>query len=124
MAQPDLDQPYRHGLAWRQPEFCRPTSSLDLELCCTGQMVGCVHAQDLQDAAGCSSLLALPDSLCQLQRLRQLDLCGCTALRTLPEDIGSLLSLEWLDLTRCRSLTTLPASTAHLGGCLLSYAHN
>ncbi|KAL7615383.1 hypothetical protein Lser_V15G04931 [Lactuca serriola] len=49
------------------------------------------------DLSGCHRLKSLPQSICTLRSLKNLDLVNC-AIEELPEDLGHLESLEWLNL--------------------------
>jgi hypothetical protein len=62
----------------------------------------------------CSSLVALPESICELQVLTTLDLGYCSSLVALPESIGQLRALTTLDLYNCSSLAALPDSIGQL----------
>ncbi|CAI9270445.1 unnamed protein product [Lactuca saligna] len=57
------------------------------------------------DLSGCHRLKSLPQSICTLRSLKNLDLVNC-AIEELPEDLGHLESLEWLNLggTRVKHL--------------------
>nr|KAJ0222943.1 hypothetical protein LSAT_V11C200062110 [Lactuca sativa] len=64
------------------------------------------------DLNWCKNLKSLPQSICSLQHLKDLDLESC-AIEELPEDIGYLESLEWLNL-RLTLVKHLPNSICML----------
>ena len=57
----------------------------------------------------CSSLVALPAAICELDALTTLELSGCESLAALPDAIGKLGALTYLGLKGCSSLVALPA---------------
>ena len=60
------------------------------------------------------NLTTLPESIGQLQNLKELTLESCINLSTLPESIGQLKNLTTLRLRNCKNLTTLPESIGQL----------
>ncbi|KAL4578618.1 hypothetical protein LXL04_014745 [Taraxacum kok-saghyz] len=64
------------------------------------------------DLNWCKNLKSLPQSICSLQHLKDIDLESC-AIEDLPEDIGHLESLEWLNL-RLTPVKHLPDSICML----------
>ncbi|KAM3275655.1 hypothetical protein ACQJBY_044175 [Aegilops geniculata] len=66
-----------------------------------------------------SSMLNLPNSICQLRHLGYLNLSGCSGLVILPESLGDLLNLLYIDLSGCSRLRYLPDSV----GKLINLAH-
>ncbi|KAL1215170.1 Disease resistance protein RPS6 [Cardamine amara subsp. amara] len=56
---------------------------------------------------GCSSLVELPSSIGNLNKLNSLFMPGCTNLETLPSGIN-LQSLDWLYLSGCSQLKSFP----------------
>ena len=63
---------------------------------------------------GCTSLLALPRCIANLQQLRVLDVTECVTLPELPDSCGVLASLQHLLLKGCKKLQTLPPSVSGL----------
>eukprot|EP01018_Ginkgo_biloba_P008158 Gb_40694 [translate_table: standard] len=63
---------------------------------------------------GCSSLIRLPKSIGELQRLRYLDMTKCNSISSLPEEFGNLTGLKVLIMKDCSSLCLLPQSFGNL----------
>jgi Leucine-rich repeat (LRR) protein len=61
-----------------------------------------------------SSLEELPNSISNLEKLRNLSFHGCSSLRILPESFSKLKLLKHLDLSDCCSLQLLPESFGNL----------
>lgn len=68
----------------------------------------------LLDLRDCKSLTNLPESLCKLRSLQNMNLSGCTNLVEIPECIELLEGLSSLDLTFCKSLRKLPESICNM----------
>lgn len=75
----------------------------------------CLRVLDLND----SSMLNLPNSICQLRHLGYLNLSGCSGLVIIPESLGDLLNLLYINLSGCSGLIHLPESF----GKLINLAH-
>eukprot|EP01018_Ginkgo_biloba_P036042 Gb_12483 [translate_table: standard] len=63
---------------------------------------------------GCNSLIRLPKSIGELQRLRYLDMTECNSISSLPEEFGNLTGLKVLIMKHCSSLCQLPQSFGNL----------
>ncbi|XP_050137513.1 probable disease resistance protein At5g66900 isoform X1 [Malus sylvestris] len=63
----------------------------------------------------CSDLIELPVEVCDLSKLRKLNVTNCHKLSALPEEIGKLENLELLRLRSCSELSKLPTSMKNLG---------
>ncbi|KAL6224744.1 hypothetical protein ACLB2K_003599 [Fragaria x ananassa] len=63
----------------------------------------------------CNDLEGLPDTICNLVRLRKLSITNCHKLSALPKEIGKLDMLEVLRLRSCTDLVKLPCSIMNLG---------
>ena len=63
----------------------------------------------------CNDLVGLPDTICNLFRLKKLSITNCHKLSALPKDIGKLDMLEVLRLRSCTDLVKLPCSIMDLG---------
>nr|XP_028954706.1 probable disease resistance protein At5g66900 [Malus domestica] len=63
----------------------------------------------------CSDLIELPAELCDLSKLKKLNVTNCHKLSALPEGIGRLENLEMLRLRSCTELSKLPTSMKNLG---------
>ncbi|XBI81559.1 hypothetical protein VPH35_090432 [Triticum aestivum] len=75
----------------------------------------CLSVLDLNG----TSMLNLPNSICQLRHLGYLNLSGCSGLLNLPDSLGDLLNLLYIDLSGCCGLRNLPESF----GKLINLAH-
>ena len=71
-------------------------------------------AVNILSLTNCSSLVTLPESICQLAYLEILKLAGCKALLKLPESVGNLKALKTLNLSHCSNLESLPESAGEL----------
>ncbi|KAL1215137.1 Disease resistance protein RPS6 [Cardamine amara subsp. amara] len=65
----------------------------------------CLKEMDLR---GSEDLKEIPD-LSRATNLKRLYLCGCCSLVELPSSIGNLNKLYWLDMSECTNLETLPS---------------
>ncbi|XP_068345324.1 probable disease resistance protein At5g66900 [Pyrus communis] len=63
----------------------------------------------------CSDLIELPAEVCDLSKLKMLNVTNCHKLSALPEGIGKLKNLEMLRLRSCTELLELPTSMKNLG---------
>ncbi|XP_004288077.1 PREDICTED: probable disease resistance protein At5g66900 [Fragaria vesca subsp. vesca] len=63
----------------------------------------------------CNDFVGLPDTICNLVRLRKLSITNCHKLSALPKEIGKLDMLEVLRLRSCTDLVKLPCSVMNLG---------
>ncbi|CAL4989421.1 unnamed protein product [Urochloa decumbens] len=54
---------------------------------------------------GSSEILALPESIGEMEALVHLDLSGCSKIKKLPELFGNLKNMEHLDLSECSDVT-------------------
>lgn len=72
-------------------------------------------AKDLEklDLSGCTSLVSLPSSVKNLNKLRKLWMSGCLKLEILPNDVN-LKSLEYLNLNECSVLKSFPRISKNL----------
>ena len=68
----------------------------------------------LDNLSGCQNLETLPESICQLQSLQELNLGWCENLKIPPESICHLQNLQTLYLNGCENLETLPESIGQL----------
>lgn len=73
----------------------------------------------------CKSLVMIPSSIRNLNKLTRLEMRGCTKLTVLPTDVN-LESLEYLDLRGCSSLRSFPRissniSELHLNGTAIEH---
>jgi hypothetical protein len=66
------------------------------------------------DLCGCQKLENLPDSIRQLQHLKELSLNGCIGIKELPSPIGYLGRIEMLNLGGCINLRKVPDSIYQL----------
>ncbi len=68
------------------------------------------------DLSCCRYLTELPERFGQLKGLNALDLSFCVALTAMPESFGQLRRLERLSLSFCVALTAMPVSFSQLKG--------
>ncbi|XP_024004579.1 protein SUPPRESSOR OF npr1-1, CONSTITUTIVE 1 isoform X1 [Eutrema salsugineum] len=68
---------------------------------------------------GCTSLVTLPSSIQNLNKLRVLSMKGCSKLKVLPADVN-LKSLESLDLRGCSKLKKFPRISRNISELFLS----
>ncbi|KAL1215135.1 Disease resistance protein RPS6 [Cardamine amara subsp. amara] len=68
---------------------------------------------------GCCSLVELPSSIGNLNKLYWLDMSECTNLEILPSGIN-LQSLDWLDLRGCSQLKSFPDISRNVSALYLS----
>ncbi|CAN7132248.1 unnamed protein product [Brassica rapa subsp. narinosa] len=77
----------------------------------------CLEYLDLNE---CKSLVMLPSSIRNLNKLKKLNMKGCTRLEVLPHDVN-LASLCHLDLSGCSKLRSFPQFSTRIS--LLSLDH-
>ncbi|CAM6087234.1 unnamed protein product [Calypogeia fissa] len=70
--------------------------------------LGCLTIRD------CYNLVKLPDTLGDLQGLRELTICSCHNLRVLPDSLWQLQGLDCLTVRDCHRLKALPDALGEL----------
>ncbi|KFK26759.1 hypothetical protein AALP_AA8G289900 [Arabis alpina] len=73
---------------------------------------------EIMDLFRCTSLMTLPSSIRNLDKLRMLQMNGCSKLEVLPTDVN-LKSLYHLDLAGCSQLRSFPKISKNITGLSL-----